>query len=235
VLNIVQSGNVIGTTTTISGGVASIELDERIPFRLIPVSGFGAEWTSGVGEEAKIRYGATQQFHFEPAPAVDRMWTMKVRVKEWDFWNGNGYTVGPPIPGACFRIIGIDGNEYLPEACDTDNDGIVIVGQLPPRLDAARIGFYQAVMTVAPTGYYLRSDPQLGSSSVTNPNEWSATYTYWKQELQVLTVDPDGNSVTGFCFRSTVRVPPPGAGLIEARGSCDYDGLTRIENPQDLL
>lgn len=193
---VMQNGQQVAEIATTSGGTAAISLPNRAPFTLTYLGGNGSDWVPGPGEEARLRYDSAQTFSFQRDPAVAQTWTLMVTVRQAVTWN-----TGQAIGGACVRILGDDSLEYAAEQCDTDNDGVITFGQLPPRYDADGGSFYDAWMTQAPAGYPLLSYAGGDTRDAANPDNWVANFTYRTNVLRVLTVDDAGNPVPGFCFK----------------------------------
>jgi hypothetical protein len=206
-LGVVQNGVQIATIVTDNAGRAQLDLPARTQFRLTYLDGAAAGWVPGPDQETRNRYGANDAFSFSPAGG-NPMWTMTVRTDSWSGWN-NGAAIG----GACYRIVDSDGNELLPAACDDDNDGLVVIGELPAVIEFLGAIPYRAEMVSPPPGYEPFTNPSVGLVTVDHPDTWIASFRYQPVELRVKTVDENGDPLPYWCYTHQ-----------EVFSICDTDG-----------
>jgi len=192
---VIQGGVQVATATTNASGTLTVELPRRAIYQLTYVEG-NSGFAPGPGESGRNRYGAQEPYTFMSDPAIAE-WTMTVKTRLNSYYNR-----GAIVAGACYKIVNSDGEEVLPEACDTDNDGDVTVGTLPVSLDAG-FSTYRAIMTVAPPGQEFPG-PNIGygygTTSVDTPGQWISTVLFDDVVVTVRTVDQDGNLVPGFGY-----------------------------------
>ena len=221
-LQVIQGGQVVQTITTGASGVATVTLPNRKPYTLHYLDG-NTTWASGDNEETRSRYTGTDTFYFQPGPSVNRAWHLTVSVNNTVWPQGDWTGTSQPLGGACARIDGNDNQTYIAERCDTDNNGIIDFGTLPPRIDP-RYGFsfYKAVMTQAPAGFPLRIDNSFGSPSAADPFTWAASWTYGTHEIQIRAEDPEGNLVGGYCYKVSIA---DGNTILNYNYNRDYQGI----------
>ena len=215
---VLQNGAVVQTITSGSGGALTLSLPNRAPYTLHYIDGNGT-WVSGPEEEARSRYDSSDNFYFQLNPATPHLWTLTVNIKAAPDDN-----TAHPIGGACAKIVGADGQTYVTERCDTDNDGTIDFGQLPARYQYLGSAFYTAIMTQAPAGLPIRTDTGLGLIGGIPSTTWTTGWSYLgAHQVVVRTEDGAGNLVPGYCYRFTYTTP---AGTMNNDYVSDYLGLT---------
>ncbi|MCC6790927.1 MAG: hypothetical protein IT336_04530, partial [Thermomicrobiales bacterium] len=174
-LRVMQRATEVGTFTTNANGAIAFDLPALTAYRLEYLDGNGADWVPSELEESRLRYGEASTFFFVPAPEVDDSWTMVVRI-----WKD----INNPIPGGCAKIVDFQHPEItlLPELCDTDGDGEIVLGELPARPQTAnytRPTAYGAVITSLPveSGYAPLSSPYGGVEPNDLDFRWVSTPT----------------------------------------------------------
>lgn len=193
-LAVIQNGVQIATIVTNAAGQAVLDLPARSQYQLTYLDGNESGWIPGSGQEARIRYGSSDNFSFTPNTG-NPTWTMTVRTGSMSPWNS-----GAGIGGACYRILDEDGAELLPTVCDTDNDGEVVVGTLPSTIKFLHTIPYRAEMVTAPPGYKLWGSVSPGLASADDPETWLATFNYFPLEVRIHTVDENGDPLPGWCY-----------------------------------
>ncbi|CAN5387102.1 hypothetical protein BH09CHL1_BH09CHL1_04900 [soil metagenome] len=190
-----QNGMQITTVTTGADGTVPLILPARTPYVLQYLDGNLSPYIPALNQSTMLRYDSSQRFLFVRDPASDHTWTFTATMRGYN----DGFTAMTPLGGACAKVVGQDDVEYLPEVCDTDNDGVIVVGQLAPRYDNLGNIFYRMVMTQPPTGYEIR--PLGGSNFDANhPNDITATVNYSTNTLRIHVVDGNGDPVLGYCL-----------------------------------
>jgi|GEM_PF-2571598 len=196
-LGVIQNGVQVEVLVTNASGLVTLALPARSTYRLRYLDGNSSGFVPGPGQEERNRYGAADSFSFTPAGGIPD-WTMTVRTTSRSYWN-NGALIG----GACYRIVDDQGNERLPAACDTDNDGITVVGSLPAEVGFGGLNPYRAEMTSPPPGYDLSPGSRIGLPQPGNPPVWTAGFTYTPVQLRIHTVDENGDPLPGWCYVSS--------------------------------
>ena len=198
-LGLIQNGSQVEILVTNTNGLVTLDLPERSSYQLRYLDGNSADFVAGPGQEARIRYGAADNFSFTPSGGIPDF-TMTVRTTSRSYWND-----GALIGGACYRIVDDQGNERLPAACDTDNDGVTVVGTLPAviGLGGLRLSPYRAEMTSPPPGYDITSGTRIGIPQPGSPPIWMARFTYTPVQLLIHTVDENGDPLPGWCYVSS--------------------------------
>lgn len=219
---VVQNGADVATVVTAADGTLTVVLPRRAAYQLRYLDGNGPEFAPGPGELARIRYGAGDTFTFTRSTPIT-MLTMTVRTKLTMYGSADEL-----LGGVCYRIIAkADGAELLPPACDTDGDGITIIGQLPVASHAGGLGGeYLAEMTAAPPGYSIQVQRRPGVVMLAAPDVWESLFYFERVSVRVKTVDPDGNVVTGFGYTFAESVGGHGTIFWDFEDLSGNDGYT---------
>ncbi|MGH2550426.1 MAG: hypothetical protein ACRDHN_13615, partial [Thermomicrobiales bacterium] len=218
---VIQRGVQTQTLTTGADGSVNISLPSREPYQLQYLDGNESLYVPADGESTRVRYGSSQRFVFIRDPQSDHNWTFTIHM----YGYSNGFQDRVSLGGACVKIVGAtDGLDKLPAVCDTDGDGSIVVGQLPPVKTTSGNPDYQAVMTQAPAGYPI-VNAYGGIYNHDAPNSWEANFTYSTNTLRIHVIDENSDPVLGVCLRGDDYV----------YGGTACDGPDQFESVTDPL
>jgi hypothetical protein len=215
-----QNGTQITTITTGADGTAMLTLPERTPYVLQYLDGNTSPYIPAPNQSTMNRYDSNQRFFFTRDPASDHTWTFTATIRGYN----DGFNHLTPLRGACANVVGQDDVEYLPEVCDTDGDGVIVVGQLAPRYDSSGNIFYRMVMTQPPTGYETMP---LGGYiyDANHPNDVVVSVNYTANILRIHVVDENGDPVLGYCLNGDGNIYG-GSLRCDDSGPYNYDDAT---------
>lgn len=215
---VIQNGAQIATITTGADGTVALSLPSRALYVLQYLDGNTSPYIPAPGQSTMLRYDSNQRFVFTRDPASDHTLTFTATIRGYN----DGFTVPTLLGGACAKVVGLDDVEYLPEVCDADNDGVIVIGQLAPRYNTNGSLFYRMVMTRPPTGYEIRP---IGGSifDPDHPNDVVASVNYTTNTLRIHVVDENGDPVLGYCLKGDDTIY---SGGIHCDGPTNVTGYT---------